>query len=223
MASEQEKVVVDYPEDERDQKIVQKVVGYHCLKDPAVEIPDLFDTFRATPAKRFLEIGTWQGATCSAVALAFPEAEIWTVDLPNPEKTQWNPQKKALTGLAYRRLGLQRRIKQLWMHSRELSRFHGKEKFDLIFVDGDHSQPGCFSDLETVRNLLSDEGLIVVHDYTDEKDTDRPPWTKWVHAAVQGFCDHHGFVTERLGGWLVALHQPGSTRRVFLGDEVGSG
>src|SRR3989304_960219 len=198
MESEQEVVVGS--QDERDREIVQKVVGYHCLKDPAVEIPDLFNSFWATPAKRFLEIGTWQGATSAAVALAFPEAEIWTVDLPNPEKTQWNPQKKALTGLAYRRLGLQHRIKQLWMHSRELSRFHGKEKFDLIFVDGDHSQPGCFSDLETVRSLLSEGGIIVVHDYTDERDAERPPWTKWVHDAIYSFCEKYGFLTERLGG-----------------------
>jgi predicted O-methyltransferase YrrM len=219
--AEQEKVVASAEKEELAKKIVQQVVGYHCLKDPAVEIPDLIDAFQATQARRFLEIGTWQGATCSAMALAFPEAEIWTVDLPNPEKTQWNPQKKMLTGLAYRRLGLQHRIQQIWMNSRELSKFHGKEKFDLIFVDGDHSQAGCSSDLETVRSLVTDDGLIVVHDYTDERDTDRPPWTKWVHAAVHGFCERHGFISERLRGWLVALHPP--TRRLFLGDEVGSG
>jgi predicted O-methyltransferase YrrM len=199
---------------EAEEEIVAKVRGYHCLMDPTVEFPDIFRAFRATEAKRFLEIGTWQGATCSAVAMAFPAAEVWTVDLPNPEKTQWNPQEKALTGCAYRHLGLTSRIRQLWMNSRELSSFHGKVLFDLIFVDGDHSEAGCRLDLETVKALLSPDGVIVVHDYTDAADTYRPPWTVWVNNAVSGFCAQHGFTTERLGGWLVALHPPGCPRLV---------
>jgi len=40
------------------------------------------------------------------------------------------------------------------------------EKFDLIFVDGNHSYNGVFSDSKNVYNLLrNDESIIVWHDY----------------------------------------------------------
>jgi len=71
-----------------DEQIVQKVMKYHCLAEPAVEIPAIIDAFLFAGGDRFLEIGTWQGATVAAIALATPQADIWTVDLPEPHRAK---------------------------------------------------------------------------------------------------------------------------------------
>lgn len=50
------------------------------------------------------------------------------------------------------------------------------EKFDLIFVDGDHSKTGIQTDVEAWLPLLKEGGLICGHDYYKENEG---PW--WVH------------------------------------------
>lgn len=191
-------------------RIVAEVSPYHCLKDPAVELPAIFNALRATPARRFLEIGTYQGATAAAVRMAFPGCEVTTVELPDPLRSRFNPQSRDQVGAAFVALGL-RGIRQVWMDSAELGSWHGRPEyqFDLVFVDGDHSEPSVRRDLELSRPLLTPEGVIVVHDYTDESDADRPHWTVDVHAAVKAFTQQHRFSVVRLAGWLAMLLQPG--------------
>jgi len=64
--------------------VIARVTPYHCLKDPVVELPALFGELNRTPARSFLEIGTWQSATSAAVRMVFPACEVTTVDLPDP-------------------------------------------------------------------------------------------------------------------------------------------
>ena len=50
-------------------------------------------------------------------------------------------------------------------HTFDFEKF--ERKFDLIFVDGDHSYDGVKSDTQNVFNLLKDEKSVIVwHDYT---------------------------------------------------------
>jgi predicted O-methyltransferase YrrM len=37
-------------------------------------------------------------------------------------------------------------------------------KLDLIFIDGDHSYEGIKKDFELYSNLLTDNGIIIIHD-----------------------------------------------------------
>ncbi len=50
------------------------------------------------------------------------------------------------------------------------------EKFDLIFIDGDHSAEGIKTDVEAWLPLLKEGGLLCGHDYYKENEG---PW--WVH------------------------------------------
>lgn len=50
-------------------------------------------------------------------------------------------------------------------------RFLGEDKFDLLFIDGDHTYEGVKSDFEKYRLLVKDGGLIVFHDVVPDLTT----------------------------------------------------
>jgi len=41
------------------------------------------------------------------------------------------------------------------------------KKFDILFIDGDHSYAGCKKDFEMYSPLVKDRGLILMHDITN--------------------------------------------------------
>jgi hypothetical protein len=43
--------------------------------------------------------------------------------------------------------------------------------FDWVYVDGDHTYDGCMKDLQAVKELVKDDGMILGHDY-------KPAWRK---------------------------------------------
>lgn len=43
------------------------------------------------------------------------------------------------------------------------------EKFDLLFIDGDHSRDGVRQDLETYRRFIRPRGLVAFHDINTTK------------------------------------------------------
>jgi len=58
-----------------------------------------------------------------------------------------------------------------------------KDKFDLVFLDGDHSAPTVYQEIPRALNVLKKDGLILVHDYFPKN---RPLWTDG--AIVPGPC-----------------------------------
>lgn len=40
------------------------------------------------------------------------------------------------------------------------------KNIDLFHIDGDHTFPGCYNDLELARKHISPKGVILVHDYS---------------------------------------------------------
>lgn len=189
------------------EEAARTIARHTLLHDPAAEMPVILEEFARAGGKRFLEIGTWRGATTAAVAVAFPKAEITTVELPNTAESPWNPQDETMVGVAYRTLGLADRVEQLRMSSRDMNAgtYWKPEHFDLVFVDGDHSEAGCASDLVVASKLIRDGGTILVHDYTDEGDAMRPQFTRDVAKAVDAFAEQGCWVKTRLPGWLVRL------------------
>lgn len=193
--------------------IIAQVALFHCLKDPPSELMALFEAFDRTAAQTILEIGTFRGATAAAFGLAFPEAKITTIDLPDTTKTPWNSQPSSEVGKALRELD----VKNVWpvrMPSSELGKWVAEgRRYDLVFVDGDHSRAGVLSDLRFAAQLLNPGGVIVAHDYTEPGDYApeewrRPAWTIDVYDAVQEFLvESSEFERRRLVGWLVEMRR----------------
>ena|SRR5271157_100960 len=62
-----------------------------------------------------------------------------------------------------------------------------RHTFDLIFVDGDHSQAGCLKDCESCLKLLSQNGTLFVDDMDHPQHSYlRGAVTKW--AEDKGLC-----------------------------------
>ena len=77
-------------------EVLSRLMAFHRFLDPEAELRDLLAAFAATKARAFLEIGTHKGFTSATIALAFPDARVVTVDLPDPLRTPWNPLPRSL-------------------------------------------------------------------------------------------------------------------------------
>jgi predicted O-methyltransferase YrrM len=190
-----------------DAAVWDRLRPFHCFYDPEAELNAVLQTFSSTPAGSFLEVGTHKGFTSAAVAAVFPQARVVTLDLPDSLRTIWNPLPRAQVGEAHRALGVAARIEQHFLDSSELWRFAATgERFDVIFIDADHSEGAVFRDLILAADLLPRRGgVLLAHDYTDTDEAHRPGWTLGVQAAVQRFLEVRPFRKQRLPGLLVRL------------------
>jgi predicted O-methyltransferase YrrM len=132
---------------------------------------------RATKAMKSLEIGTADGNTALLLASNMSDgAEVVTVDLPpdfGAEKrelltysgVELNLTKRDELGRQYRKHPLAGRVRQIYGDSAALewSAFGGP--FDLVFIDGCHSEAYVRSDTQNAMSQLAPGGTIVWHDY----------------------------------------------------------
>jgi predicted O-methyltransferase YrrM len=126
---------------------------------------------KSTPDCEYLEIGTWRGE--SIVNVAEHAAHCTSVNLsPEDIIAMGLPEKYAkLHGCLIQN---QKNIRSIYANSLHFDFSSLNQKFDLIFVDGDHSYKGVKSDTEKVFKLLKDENSIIVwHDYGYNTETPR--------------------------------------------------
>lgn len=71
-----------------------------------------------------------------------------------------------------------------------ITNYVDKNIFDWVYVDGDHTYDGCMKDLQAVKSLVKDDGMILGHDY-------RPAWRKrpdWgVVESVNDFVEENNY------------------------------
>jgi predicted O-methyltransferase YrrM len=120
--------------------------------------------------KRILEIGTAEGDFTTFLATIFPDAKVETIDLPSSDKRFWN----ATTDLAStkkakivrsevdqrdQKLAKFRNIRFREVNSLSLT-FQETDKYDLIWVDGDHTYPVVSIDIANALRLLNTGGML---------------------------------------------------------------
>jgi predicted O-methyltransferase YrrM len=133
---------------------------------------------RSLPAKRVLEIGTYDGNSALVLAAnSRPDAVVVTVDLP----PDWDPRKdqgalafssepinltdRSQLGRQIREHPAAARVKQVFGDSGALDWRQLGGPFDLIFIDGCHTEKYVESDTRNALQVLAPGGIIVWHDY----------------------------------------------------------
>jgi predicted O-methyltransferase YrrM len=131
--------------------------------------------------KRILEIGTAEGDFTTFLATIFPDAEIETIDLPSSDSRFWNATtdlvstKKAnveSSEINQRDIKLSKfsNIRFREMNSLSLT-FQETDKYDLIWVDGDHTYPVVSIDIANALRLLNAGGMLGFDDIYETPQT----------------------------------------------------
>lgn len=128
--------------------------------------------------RRILEVGTADGSFAAFLSLVFPAAKIDTLDLPEADPRFFNAtslkiptQSNEETNNNYaesiskreRNLSSSSNIRFVAKNSLFLSRSESC-KYDLIWVDGDHTYPVVACDIANAVRLVADGGLIFCDD-----------------------------------------------------------
>jgi predicted O-methyltransferase YrrM len=128
----------------------------------------LFAAAELTQPKRYLEIGVRRGRSVCTVARACPTVDIYAFDMwqnnyagmpnPGPDFVFSELRKHGHTGrIEFVNGDSHRTVPQFLRENPGI-------KFDLITVDGDHSEAGAYDDLCNVFPALSVGGVIVFDD-----------------------------------------------------------
>lgn len=131
------------------------------LKCLAASIPDC----------EYLEIGTWRGE--SIVNVATRAKHCTSINLsPDDIIARGLPPKYAQLHACL--IQNEKNITQIHADSKQFDFKSLNKKFDLIFIDGDHSYEGVLADTKNVFEWLkNDDSMIVWHDYGYNPETPR--------------------------------------------------
>jgi hypothetical protein len=131
----------------------------------------------ALQPKKIFETGTFRGVAALTMALNAPEADVYTLDLPEEYSDsevatlsrgdkEWARLSSTSTGFAFIGHPAAARIHQLRGNSLTFDPPAVLQNADLCFIDGGHSYQCVKADTETALKILSPNGVIVWDDYT---------------------------------------------------------
>ena len=131
----------------------------------------LYYLVHALRPQNLLEVGTHIGASTVFLAEALksvsPQARMTTVDILNVNDPEgpWYNQGLTMSPADYlERLGSKDRVTfRAASSSNYLAT--AQEKFDFIFLDGDHSSRTVYKEVSMALNILNQNGVILLHDY----------------------------------------------------------
>ena len=135
----------------------------------ATDIALLKGLARRVPNCRYLEIGSWRGESMANVASVAAECVALTLSAAEMAAFGYPAAAIASEGQFIKQLANVRTIH----HNSQTYDFSAmRRSFDLIFIDGDHTQAGVAIDTRNAFPLLRDErSTIVWHDYGNTPET----------------------------------------------------
>lgn len=167
---------IDIDWDAASQKVRDLIDGQSVLGSYRSQHYELFAGLaQVVKPNRILEIGTADASFTQFLSKVFPQASIETIDLPTSDDRFWNAQNTNMPKSATleadlnelkmrdKRISESPNVKFLEMNSLSLSRFES-EKYDLIWVDGDHTFPVVACDIANAVRLLKSDGFLVCDD-----------------------------------------------------------
>ncbi|MDQ4058084.1 MAG: class I SAM-dependent methyltransferase [Actinomycetota bacterium] len=126
---------------------------------------------RAVDATEVFEIGTFTGTTTWTLARNMERGRLATLDLPpeaNPalELEESDRKVRQLPSVhMYNELPHRAEITQLWGDSATFDYRSWKNKCDLVYIDGAHSEAYVERDTASAFDMISERGVIVWDDY----------------------------------------------------------
>lgn len=117
--------------------------------------------------QNILEIGTFNGETAKILSRLFPNSLITTIDLPRSELSKskiysYETKNDIVISKREKNLKVAPNVKFKEMNSLELIRH--ESKYDLIWIDGDHSYPTAAIDISSAVRLLTKNGIAICDD-----------------------------------------------------------
>jgi predicted O-methyltransferase YrrM len=131
----------------------------------------LYYLLSALKPQKVLEVGTHIGASTLYIARALkevsPQARVTTVDIldVNAPDAPWKQLNLEMSPAAYAaKLGVRDHI-DFQVSPAVPYMEKTNEKFDFIFLDGDHSSQAVYKEVSAALKLLNPGGLILLHDF----------------------------------------------------------
>ncbi len=144
----------------------------------SMETHFLSTLIKAVDPKTIFEIGTYNGFTTLHLAVnSQPSCRIFTLDLPEDFDARQASQfsyddllvvqlsQKTVLHRYYKGHPLEGKIKELFGDSSRYDYSPYEGKMDVVFIDGNHSFQFVKKDTENAFKMLSNQGIIVWHDF----------------------------------------------------------
>jgi predicted O-methyltransferase YrrM len=158
----------------RDLELVNQVMPYEDIYGGVCpgERRAIYQLIAWVKPRRVLEIGTHIGASTLMIAQALkshagPGGQLLTgdiLDVNNPEQGAFRSLGTLPPRDALRELGLQDRVRFEAKPALQLMRSLD-QKFDFVFLDGDHSAAAVYKEVSVALDILAPHGLILLHDF----------------------------------------------------------
>ena len=121
-----------------------------------------------------VQIGAWKGVSTSVLLAIRPDIYLYSVDIKR-SKEEFDTVGKLLGKKA---------LKRLERVLGDSGKMDWDGQCDMIYIDGDHREPGVRADCKAWIPKVKDGGLVTFHDYIPL----RPPPKNQVAVVVDEYC-----------------------------------
>lgn len=123
--------------------------------------------------RNVLEIGTGCAESTICFSKLFPEATIYTVDIPSNDPDRGMRWAHVREGLRQKNLNRGKNIILIEQNSFFLPSMDLPDEFEIILVDGAHHYPPIAADHAFAYGHIAEGGFMFMHDYDSPKSKDR--------------------------------------------------
>lgn len=132
------------------------------LKSLASRIPDC----------KYFEIGTWRGESVANVASVASKCVTLNLSSQQMKDRGWSEEYAHQHAYFSKKI---EHVEHVFGDSKSFDFYQLKSTFDLIFIDGDHTQDYVVNDTQkVVSNLMHANSVVVWHDYARSPEQFRP-------------------------------------------------
>lgn len=163
---------------------LNETIDYYSYLSGTALIPDIVllkSLARKFDKCNYLEIGSWRGESIVNVAQVADKCLSVTLGAEEMRKIGLSDDFINIHGFFSKN---QKNITTIFANSHHFNFEQLNEKFDLIFIDGDHTYEGVLNDTVKTFNLRKNENAIIVwHDYSNNVEDVR---YSVLHAILDG-------------------------------------